>query len=108
VLLTRTTRQGPARQSPPTSSRPGSAVSSVRTIALVRDSDRHGDDAQASASPSAASSKGGAAQLANDDDDGAFSSELPLAATREVLDNWQPLNIGKWMRAELGWPPGLD
>ena len=28
--------------------------------------------------------------------------------TREVLDNWQPLNIGKWMRAELGWPPGLD
>ena len=28
--------------------------------------------------------------------------------TREVLDNWQPYNIGKWMRAELGWPPGLD
>ena len=82
MLLTRTTRQGPARQSPPTSSRPGSAVSSVRTIALARDSDRHGDDAQASASPSAASSKGGAAQLANDDDDGAFSSELPLAAAR--------------------------
>jgi len=28
--------------------------------------------------------------------------------TREVLDNWQPYNIDKWMRAELGWPPGLD
>ena len=79
MLLTRTTRQGPARQSPPTSYRPGSGISSVRTIALARDSDRHGDDAQASASPAAASSKGGAAQRANDDD-GAFSSELPLAA----------------------------
>ena len=28
--------------------------------------------------------------------------------TREVLDNWEPYKIGKWMRAELGWPPGLD
>ena len=28
--------------------------------------------------------------------------------TREVLDKWQPYNIGKWTRAELGWPPGLD
>ena len=28
--------------------------------------------------------------------------------TREVLDNWQPYNIDKWMRAELGWAPGLD
>ena len=81
MLLTRTTRQGPARQSPPTSSRPGSAVSSVRTIALARDSDRHGDDAQASVSPAVASSKGVVAQLVNDDD-GAFSSELPLAAAR--------------------------
>ena len=70
-MLTRTTRQGPARQSPPTSSRPGSAVSSVRTIALARDSDRHSDDAQASASTAAASSKGSAAQHTNDDD-GAF------------------------------------
>ena len=68
MLLTLTTRKGPARQSPPTSSRPGSSASSVKTIALARDSDRHGDDAQASASPAAASSKGGAAQLANDDD----------------------------------------
>ena len=81
MLLTRTTRQGPARQSPPTSSRPGSAVSSVRTIALARDSDRHGDDAHASASPAAASSTGGAAQPANGNE-GAFSSELPLAAAR--------------------------
>ena len=68
MLLTRTTRQGQARQSPPTSSRPGSSASSVRTIALARDSGRHGDDAQPSASPAAASSKGGAAQPANDDD----------------------------------------
>ena len=28
--------------------------------------------------------------------------------TREVLDHWQPYNIGKWMRAELGLQPGLD
>ena len=37
-----------------------------RTVSF--ESDRHGDDAQASASPAAASSKGGAAQPANDDD----------------------------------------
>ena len=68
MLPTRTTRKGSARQSPPTSSRPGSSASSVKNIALARDSGRHGDDAQPSASPAAASSKGCAAQLANDDD----------------------------------------
>ena len=80
----------------------------MRTIALARDSDRHSDDAQASASPAAASSKGGAAQPANDDEGAFLIGASTGGRTREVLDNWQPLNIGKWMRAQLGWPPGLD
>ena len=68
MLPTSTTKKGPARQSPPTSSKPGSPALSVGTIALARDSDRHGENVQASASAAATFSKCGAAQLANNDD----------------------------------------
>ena len=52
---TRTTRKRPARQSPLTNSKHDWLASSVKNIALIRDSGRHGDYAQVFHSPAAAS-----------------------------------------------------
>ena len=38
----------------------------------------------------------------------AFYGGSHRSRTPEVLDNWQPYNICKWMRAQLGRSPGLD
>ena len=62
-----------------------------RTVSC--DSDRHGDDAQVSASTAAASSKGGAAQHANDDD--GATQRVPASPTAsssspQKLADWSP------------------
>ena len=57
------------------------------------DSDRYGDDAQASASPAAASSKGGAAQSANLKDGATQpvpASPTASSASSQELADWSP------------------
>ena len=65
----------------------------LRSPSEPLDSDRHGDDAQASASPAAASSTGGAAQPANDDD--GVTQPVPASLTAsssspQELADWSP------------------
>ena len=64
-----------------------------RSPSEPRDSDRHGDDAQASASPAVASSKGGAAQPANDDDGATQpvpASPTASSSSSQELADWSP------------------
>ena len=64
-----------------------------RSPSEPRDSDRHGDDAQVSASTAAASSKGGAAQHANDDDGATQlvpASPTASSSSSQELADWSP------------------
>lgn len=64
-----------------------------RSPSEPRDSDRHGDDAQASASPAAASSKGGAAQPANLKDGATQpvpASPTASSSSSQELPDWSP------------------
>ena len=67
--------------------------SAIRSASEPRDSDRHGDDAQASASPAAASSTGVAVQPANDYDGATqpvHASPTASSSSSPEIADWSP------------------